>query len=236
MFIPLLPSAISLQSGLPKGSGMGEEIRWHDNKLNGTEFHWNELQRSQRARRTTPTVRSLWIWLRVLVIGVLVRGVVSNFLPAEILLLGIACSVRENLRDFGLLRFAVLWLGDVCVSRVGLYCATYTLSPLTYASPYARLGVRVCDLQDTPTLHPERNSVPFEAFVLLDCERAWRSWQTTPRGRVYHRLDNNAIYLTTIFAQWHKGLGRLKVRMCKHRCKKDGVIVNVPMCKNWNRI
>ena len=97
--------------------------------------------------------------------GLVVFGVVSNFYPQRYCYL--ASLVQSGRTCEGFPRFAVLWLGIVCVSRVGLCAATYSLSPLTYATPYARLGVRVCDLQDTPTLHHERNSVPLAAFVIL---------------------------------------------------------------------
>ena len=79
------------------------------------------------------------------------------------------------------------------------------------------------------------------------------SRQTTPEGRVYHRLDNNAIDLTTIFAHWDKRyFGQYRrflclnirtfehslkpcvdwfVRMCKGRCGIVGVVVNVQCSK-----
>ena len=73
-------------------------------------------------------------------------GVVSNSYPQRY------CYLTSLITQ-GVPRHQVCFAWQCLVSRVGLFCATYALSPLTYASPYARLEVRVCDLQDTPTLH-----------------------------------------------------------------------------------
>lgn len=77
--------------------------------------------------------------------------------------------------------------------------------------------------------------------------------ETTPRGRVYHRLDNNTIDLTTILVHWDKryfgqrwgfeclNIGTFEhslkpcvkrfVRMCRGRCGIVGGVVNVQCSK-----